>query len=124
VATLTEQGQAAVTEAERQLASSDEGLAGALSLVEVVRQFKKLPAVVKQAAEVKKTASKDPALRQLFTQATALDKARALEAGNKPERAAEAYRAAIKKYPDTPAAAFAQERLDALAAADTTAAVE
>ena len=124
VATLTEQGQTAVTEAEQQLASSDDAIVGALSLVEIVRQYKKLPAIVKQAAEVKKAASKDPVARLLFTQAMALDKARVLEAANKPERAAEAYRAAIKKYPDTSAAAYAQERLDALAAATTTAAAE
>ena len=124
VATLTEQGQAAVAEAEQRLASSDEALAGALSLVEVVRQYKKLPAVVKQAAEIKKTASRDPAVRLLFSQAAALDKARGLEAAQKPERAAEAYRAAIKKYPDTAAAAHAQERLDVLAASATPAPAE
>lgn len=115
VATLTEQGQSAITEAEGKLASADDALAGALQLVEIVRQYKKLPAVVKQAAQVKKTAGKDSAVRQLFAQALALDKARLLEA-TKPERAVEAYRAVIKKYADTSAAEFAQGRIDELSA--------
>jgi tetratricopeptide (TPR) repeat protein len=113
IETLTEQGKAAITAAEGKLASEETALEGAVELVEVMRVYKKLPDVFKAANEAKRS-HKEAAVKLAFTQAAMIDKGRALEAQKQTPRAIEAYKAVAKKYPDTPAAEFVQERIDAL----------
>jgi hypothetical protein len=121
--TLTEQGKQAITEAESKLASPDTTIDGAVALVETLRVYKKLPEVFKLANEAKRS-HKEAAIKLAFVQAAMIDKGRVFESRTQTAKAIDAYRAVAAKYPDTPAAALVQARIDALEASGNDSAAQ
>lgn len=109
---IADEGAAKVSRADEQLESDDEPLAGALALAEVLRDYKKAPAVFKAAKEVSGRHAKNPQRREIFVQSGLLDRARLYVAQGHPERAAPLYEQVLSKFPGTPAAEMARQQLE------------
>lgn len=103
--------------AEAQLASEEEGFAGALVFASTARKFAKLPGFKALIAPKWKALRAKPETKALLAQADQIDKAQVQEAKSQPKRAGDIYRQVLAKYPDTASAKFAQERLAELGAA-------
>lgn len=113
---LIEEGKQKLTEAQGNLQSPETAFQGALALLEIRRAFEKVPDLASEANTALREARKNAAQRTAIEQAQDVDRARATESLNA-KRAATLYSSVIAKYPDTPAAAIAKERLEALASA-------
>jgi hypothetical protein len=114
---LAEKALARAAEAEELLGQADaeQVFAGALALCETLRVYGKLPAVKADvAARLKKLRSKAET-RAVLQQAEALDRA-VVTAARQPKRAVAAFQQVIHRFPDSPAAKLAQQRLDELSA--------
>jgi hypothetical protein len=100
--------------AEKDLAESGELLPVAVKIVEAGKKYARLPEQKKaQTALVRKLGQKENG-RAALAQAEDIVRARGLASSEKPDRAVQAYEQIVKKYPDTPAAALANEELAAL----------
>jgi hypothetical protein len=110
--TLTE----SIETADRQLSSdtastSEEGVSAAAQLLEISRMTNKsMPEIARQSKRMIAQHKKSPELRDVFKHAELIAKADALEVKNS-KQARAAYQAVIDKYPDTPVADLAAERL-------------
>ncbi len=105
--------------AQTQLASADDALSGLLAVLAVERVYGRLPAVKEPVEKLLSEIKKDEDKKDLLRQAEAIDKARALEDRESARGAVAAYKTVIARYPDTPAAGWAQKRLDELAPKST-----
>ncbi len=105
--------------ADKQL-EEGESLAGTLALVQVQRFYGRLPALTQTIGQRLRTLRGDNELRSVLEQARALDRAaEQVDRGNT-SRAVAQYRRVVANYPDTDAAALAEDELAALAeTADT-----
>lgn len=114
---LAEKALARAQEAEAQLAQEDSEqlFSGALALCETMRIYGKLPAVKAALAPRIKKLRSEAETRPLLQQAEAFDRAQST-AARQPKRAEAAYRQVLERYPDSPAAKLAQQRLDELSA--------
>lgn len=117
---LADKALARAQEAEQQLAAGDaeQVFSGALVLCETMRTYGKLPAVKEVLAPRIKKLRSQAETRPVLQQAEAFDRAQAA-AARQPKRAAAAYRQVVHRYPDSPAAKLAQQRLDELVAHGT-----
>jgi hypothetical protein len=111
-AKLLEEAKAELEKAQQQLASSDEELLGAIALLRVVRVYTPFKDLVKSAGQLRTKLQKEK--KTVLAQAEALDAAAKLEDAKALDRAQKAYQLVAQRYPDTPAAKYAQERLQKL----------
>lgn len=117
---LADKALARAQEAEQQLAADDteQLFSGALVLCETMRTYGKLAAVKEALAPRIKKLRSQAETRAILQQAEAFDRAQAA-AARTPKRAAAAYQQVVQRYPNSPAAKLAQQRLDELAANGT-----
>lgn len=114
---LADKARARVEEAEKQIAEEDPQavFSGVLALCETMRVYGKLPAVKAELAPRIRKLRSEAEMRPILQQAEALDRAVAT-AARQPKRAPAAYQQVIDRYPGSPAATLAQQRLDELSA--------
>lgn len=118
---LAEKVQATVDEADGKLASPDEALHGAVTLVEVFRVYgKTLPDVAKGVNEKLVKYRKNPEKRELFKHADLIDKANVMAVKNS-SKGLTMFQAIVDKNPDTPAAELAKTKIEELKTAGATA---
>ncbi|HUE73949.1 MAG TPA: SHD1 domain-containing protein [Pirellulaceae bacterium] len=114
VAQLVEEGKAALTAAKDQLAGNEK-FAGALGILSANRIYGSLAELKKDLGTAERDLRKDLSLREMVTQAEAVDKALALVSTKSGKAAAvDALARVVTRFPDTPAAALAQEKIAAL----------
>jgi len=113
-AQLLEEAKAELKKAEEQLASSDEALQGAVSLLRIIRVYHPFKDLVKSAGQMRTKFQKEK--RDVLAMGEQLDAAAKLADAKALDRAAKAYQAIIDRNPDSPAAKLAQERIEALEA--------
>jgi hypothetical protein len=122
VAQLVEEGKAALASAKEQLAGNDP-FAGALGILSSNRIYGSLSELKKDLGAAERDLRKDGSLKEVVAQAEAVDKAVALMAtkGGK-EAAIQALGRVAARFPDTPAAALAQEKIAGIAGSEAAAA--
>ena len=114
VAQLIDEGKAALAAAKEQL-SGNEKLAGALGILSANRIYGVLPELKKDFGAAERELRKDGSLKELVAQAEAIDKALAMvSTKNGKPAAVEALGRVADRFPDSPAAALAQEKIAAL----------
>lgn len=114
VAQLMEEGKAALAAAKETLAGNDK-LAGALAILSANRIYGTLPELKKDLGAAERELRKDGSLKETVAQAEAIDKALALvSTKNGKKAAAEALTRVASRFPGTPAAALAQEKISQL----------
>ena len=113
IAQLSEKAGGEMKLAETQL-TSNQPIAGAMTLVAVRRVYGKLPEVdTAVSAELTKLAGAE-STRNLLEQAEALDRGQAAEAALQNRLALVAYQSVVSKYARTDAAKIAQSRIDVI----------
>lgn len=113
-AELTAKGKKALEDAQKKLKDPATAFDGLLELLQADRHYSRLPALRKPFNLAKRDVRKEAGLRKLMLQATLVDRARGHEdAGNK-RSALAAWKQVVEKYPGTPAAKIAAERIKAL----------
>ena len=114
VAQLMDEGKAALAAAQEQL-QGNEKLAGALGVLSANRVYGVLPDLKKDFGAAERELRKDGSLNEVVTQAEAIDKALAMVSTKAGKPAAvEALGRVATRFPDTPAAELAKEKIDAL----------
>ena len=113
-ATLTVQGKAALTAAQKKIENSETAFTGMLALVAVERNYGRLRALRKPISVAVKTVRKDITLRALLKTAKLVDRAREYESQKKMKQALIAWRLVRTKSPRTSAAKLAAERISAI----------
>ena len=117
---LGDEAKQRIEQADKKLQQESTALAGAIELVAVGRLYKKLSGITKA---VKETSAKYTATsRERFAQATLIDQAKAYEEQRQPAKAAAVYGQVIEKYAGSEAAELAQQQVDAIGPAATSAA--
>ncbi len=120
VAQLLEEGKTALATAQEQLAGNEQ-FAGALGILSANRVYGSLVELKKDLGGAERELRKDGSLKDLVTQAEAVDKALALVASKGGKTAAiEALGRVATRFPDTPAATLAQEKIASLSGAGDT----
>lgn len=112
-AKLLEEAKAELQKAEQQVSSSDEDLLGAIALLRVQRTYAPFKDVVKSAGQLRTKLQREK--KTVMAQAEALDAAAKFEETKALDRAQKAYQLVAQRFPDTPAAKYAQDRLEKLA---------
>lgn len=111
---LVEQGTAALKSAQEQL-DGDEPFDGILGVLAANRIYGRLPELRKEMGAAQRDLGKNPAFREPLKQAELLDKALAqLDKKQGAKQAAPALEAIVTRFPGTPAAKIATEKLAAL----------
>lgn len=121
-ATVRESFDATLEEAVESLQQEETAFAAALVLADADRQYAGFKQLQRRVDAALKAAQRDEAVRPYLLPATALARARTLaesERRSVRRRAAEAYRAVSRRYPDTEADKLAREELAALTAEKT-----
>jgi hypothetical protein len=103
-----------VSEAKEKAETEDTALEGMVALVGLNRTYTKIKDVTKEIVPLFAKWNKDKAQAALFSQARMLDSAAAQAEQKKEKQAINSYNVVIKKFPDSSAAKFAQEKLDEL----------
>jgi hypothetical protein len=110
-----------VSEAKEKAEAEDTALEGMVALVGLNRTYTKIKDVTKEIVPLFAKWNKDKPQAALFSQARMLDSAAAAAEQKKEKQAITSYNAIIKKFPDSSAAKFAQEKLDELKNGDAAA---
>jgi hypothetical protein len=108
--TLLEEAKAELEKAEQQLASSEDELLGAVSVLRIQRTFQPFKDVVKTALQLRSKFQKEK--KQVMAQAELIDAAAKLEEIKSYDRATKAYQLVAQKFPNSPAAELAKERME------------
>ena len=103
-----------VAEAKEKLDGEETALEGMVALLGLNRTYTKIKEVTKEIVPTFATLNKDKAQAAILSQARILDAAAAAVEQKKEKMAINSYNAVIKKFPDSTAAKFAQEKLDEL----------
>jgi hypothetical protein len=103
-----------VAEAKEKLDGEETALEGMVTLLGLNRTYTKIKEVTKEIVPTFATLNKDKAQAAILSQARMLDAAAAAVEQKKEKQAINSYNAVIKKFPDSTAAKFAQEKLDEL----------
>ncbi|MHB1036699.1 MAG: tetratricopeptide repeat protein [Pirellulales bacterium] len=111
---LGDEGRAKLARAEEKLAATESAFEGAAVLMEVNRQYAKLPPLKKPLTQTLAKYRKDPKTRELLKHAELFDRAKFYEENEQPKQAAAAYQLVISRYPDTAAAEMARAKLKEL----------
>jgi hypothetical protein len=112
VAQLTEEGKAALAAAKEKLAGDDK-LEGALAILSANRIYGALPELKKELGTAERELKKDASLKETVAQAEAIDKALALVSTKNGKKAAsEALAKIAARYPNSPAASLAQQKIE------------
>jgi hypothetical protein len=114
VETWNQEAAEKLQKAQSMLASADEAFSGVLTVVTVQRVYGPLPGVKEQVEELLETIQQTPDQQEMMELAKAIDKGRALEDRENVRGAMAAYKAVAARHPDTPAAAWAENRLQEL----------
>jgi hypothetical protein len=110
-----------VESAKEQLDSEDSMLEGLMTLARLERQHSRIAEVKKAIRTVLGKAATDVNQKVVLQQARMLDVAQVHVDAKRKTQAVTQYQAVVKKFPDTPAAAIAEEKLGELNAATPTA---
>ena len=103
-----------VDSAKAQLESEDSLLEGLLTLVRLERQYSKIADVKKSIRTILGKAATSPDQKSILQQARMLDGAQVHVDAKRKTQAVTQYQAVVNKFPDTPAAAIAEEKLGEL----------
>ena len=106
--------------AKGQLESEDSLLEGFMTLIRLERQHAKIAEVKKSIRAILGKASTSADQKTVLQQARMLDVAQIHVDSKRKNQAVAQYQAVVKKFPDTPAAALAEEKLSELNGATTT----
>ena len=110
---LVEDAKAKFAEAEEQLKSADTALDAAVSILSMSRDYAKMKALADDLKKLR-TVQNHKDHREVFEQARLLDQAAMRVATKNKKDAIAKYELAIRKWPNTPAATYAQAKLKEL----------
>lgn len=113
-ATMVDQGKTALAEADKKIKDPQTAFDGLSALVVVERNYSRLPELRKPITAAMRAARKDAALRDLLKQAKLVDRAGKYESEKKLKQALSAWRLVLSKFPRTPSAKRAAERIAAI----------
>jgi hypothetical protein len=113
-ATMVDQGKTALAEADKKIKDPLTAFDGLSALVVVERNYSRLPELRKPIKAAMRAARKDAALRDLLKQAKLVDRAGKYESEKKLKQALSAWRLVQSKFPNTPSAKRAAERIVAI----------
>ena len=122
-ATVVDQGKAALAATDKKIKDPKTAFDGLLALVAVERNYRPLRELRKPIAAAMRTVRKDAALRDLLEQAKLVDRAGKHESEKKLKQALSAWQLVLSKYPKTPSAKRAAERIAAIEKQGVTAAL-
>jgi glutaredoxin len=103
-----------IAAAKEKLAAEDTVVEGMVELLAINRKFSRVNDVKKETGPIFAEINKDKTQKEILAQARMLDSAAAAIDSKKEKLGESTYQSVIKKYPDSSAAKFAQEKLDAI----------
>jgi hypothetical protein len=119
IASLEKEGRGMVASACHQLDKPELLAVGTVALVKARRLYGKLPAVQKEIDAGLEIIAKAPHGNEVFLQAEAVDKGRALDEAGEAAAALAVYRSVATQYANSPVAAMASKRIEHLQKATT-----
>ena len=119
VKAITEKADEQIAKAGELIEGGDQPFEGAMQLASASRTYAKLPNQKRAIGDLLRKFSRDEKTAPLVEQAEAVVKAQALETGRSKDSAMRSYQSILRKYPDTPAAELAIERLQTLGGSTT-----
>lgn len=113
-AELTAKGKKQLADAQKKVKETNTAFEGLLEMVQADRHYGRLPELRKPFNLALRDVRKDAKLRPLLLQANAVDRARGFEDSGNKRSALNAWKQVVEKYPNTPAAKIAAERIKEL----------
>lgn len=113
-AALIVQGKSALAAAQKKIENTETAFDGLLELVTVERDYSRLQPLRNPITAAVAAVRKDAALRELLESAKAVDRAREYESQKNLKQALKAWRLVQTRYPKSPAAKLAGERITAI----------
>ncbi len=104
---------AEINTAKEKVAAEETMIEGIVDLLAINRKYSRVNEVKKETGPIFGELNKDKAKKEVLAQARMLDTAAAATEAKKAKLAESTYQSVIKKYPDSPAAKYAQSKLDA-----------
>jgi len=103
---------AEINTAKEKAAAEETMIEGIVELLAINRKYSRVNDVKKETGPIFGELNKDKAKKDVLAQARMLDAAAAATEAKKTKLAESTYQSVIKKYPDSPAAKYAQAKLD------------